>query len=182
MKENAEGWKKYKKKRKSWFTEPTFQKSQYWKKIYKLICGMDDKPFTKTMDSDYVTENVLTLNLFPYPSNSSRKFGKSRFSVKQLKIVIHHLDLLFDLIKEKKPEYCFFNGKVWETLLIKHKLFSAEFEKKSYGKKDFRIHLLKKDKIRYVIFNRFLVQAASGEGITDDDLIYGIPKFIKKHS
>ena len=40
----------------------------------------------------------------------------------------------------------------------------------------------KKDKIRYVVFNRFLVQGASGEGITDDDLINGIPKFIKKHS
>ena len=68
------------------------------------------------------------------------------------------------------------------TLLIKHKLFSAEFEKKSYGKKDFRIHLLKKDKIRYVILNRFWVRAMSGEGITDDDLINGIPKFIKKYS
>jgi len=39
-----------------------------------------------------------------------------------------------------------------------------------------------KNKIRYVVLNRFFVRAMSGEGITDNDLIYGIPKFIKKHS
>ena len=179
MKNDAKGWKTYKKNRRRWFKRESFQKSRYWNRIYKVICGIDNKPPGKKMDEDYILKNVLNLNLFPYHSKTSTSYP-SKFSVKQLKIVIDHLDLLFDLIKEKNPDYCFFNGKVWETLLIKHKLFSTKFKDKPYKKK-FHIYLLKKDKIRYVVFNRFLVQGASGEGVTTDDLTNSIPKFIKKH-
>jgi len=104
--------------------------------------------------------------------------------VKDLKIVIDNLDLLFDLIEAKKPKYCFFSGKIWETLLIEYKLFSTKFKEKKYKpkrKNNFRIYFLKQNRIRYVVLNRFFVRALSGEGITNDDLINGIPKFIKKH-
>ena len=147
-KENAKGWSTYKKKRRDWFNRPNFQHSMYWKRIYKFIgIGMDGKRPTKKMDGDYVSENVLNLNLFPYASKSATKFGKKRFSVKQLKIIIEHLDLLFGLIEKKQPDYCFFNGKVWETLLIEQKLFSIKGKKdfkKIFSKNDFHVYGLKK--------------------------------------
>ena len=184
-KENAKGWSTYKKKRRDWFNRPSFQHSMYWKKIYKFIgIGMDGKRPTKKMDGDYVSENILNLNLFPYASKSATKFGKKRFSVKQLKIIIEHLDLLFGLIEKKQPDYCFFNGKVWETLLIKQQLFSIkgkDFEK-IYRKNAFLVYGLKKHKTAYIVFNRFLGQAVSGEGVNNNDLTKTIPEIIKKYS
>ena len=191
MESDAQGWKEYKENRKSWFKKrKDFQKSPYWKQVNKLICGMDNKTPGKKIDSDYITKNVLNLNLFPYHSKKTKNYP-AKFNVKDLKIVIDNLDLLFDLIEAKKPKYCFFSGKVWETLLIEYKLFSTKFKEKEYKpkkkkakkrKNNFRIYFLKQNKIRYVILNRFFVRAMSGEGITDDDLINGIPKFIKKYS
>ena len=190
MESDVQGWKEYKENRKSWFKKrKDFQKSSYWQQVNKLICGMDNKTPGKKIDSDYITKNVLNLNLFPYHSKETKNYP-AKFNVKDLKIVIDNLDLLFDLIEAKKPKYCFFSGKVWETLLIEHKLFSTKFEKKKYKpkkkkakkrKNNFRIYFLKQNKIRYVVLNRFFVRALSGEGITDDDLINGIPKFIKKY-
>ena len=183
-KENAKGWSTYKKKRSDWFNRPNFQRSMYWKRIYKFIgIGMDCKRPTKKMNGNYVSENVLNLNLFPYASKSATKFGKKRFSVKQLKIIIEHLDLLFGLIEKKQPDYCFFNGKVWETLLIEQKLFSIKGKKdfkKIFSKNDFHVYGLKKDKTGYIVFNRFLIQGVSGEGVNDNDLTKLIPKKIKK--
>ena len=135
------------------------------------------------MDGNYVGENVLNLNLFPYASKSATEFGKKRFSVKQLKIIIEHLDLLFGLIEKKQPDYCFFNGKVWETLLIEQKLFSIKGKKdfkKIFSKNDFHVYGLKKHKTGYIIFNRFLIQGAAGEGVNNNDLRKIIPKKIKK--
>ena len=187
MESDAQGWKEYKENRKSWFKKrKDFQKSSYWKQVNKLICGMDNKTPGKKIDSDYITKNVLNLNLFPYHSKKTKNYP-AKFNVKDLKIVIDNLDLLFDLIEAKKPKYCFFSGKIWETLLIEYKLFSTKFKEKKYPpppdprKNNFRIYFLKQNKIRYVVLNRFFVQALSGEGITNDDLINGIPKFIKKH-
>ena len=108
-KENAKGWSTYKKKRRGWFKRDDFQRSTYWKKIYNFIgIGMDCKRPTKKMDFNYVGENVLNLNLFPYASKSATEFGKKRFSVKQLKIIIEHLDLLFGLIEKKTTVLLFF--------------------------------------------------------------------------
>ena len=191
MKSDAQGWKEYKENRKSWFkNRKDFQKSPYWKQVNKLVCGMDGITPGKKIDADYITENVLNLNLFPYHSKETKQYSET-FNVKELKIIIENLDLLFDLIKSKNPDYCFFSGKVWETLLIEYKLFSRKFKKKKYKpkkkkakkrKNKFRIYFLKQDKIKYVVLNRFFVRAMGGEGITNNDLIYGIPKFIKKHS
>ena len=191
MESDVQGWKEYKENRKSWFKKrKDFQKSSYWKQVNKFICGMDGEKPKKEINADYITKNVLNLNLFPYHSKETKDYPDT-FNVKDLKIVIDNLDLLFDLIEAKKPKYCFFSGKIWETLLIEYKLFSTKFEKKKYKpkkkkakkrKNNFRIYFLKQNKIRYVILNRFFVRAMSGEGITDDDLINGIPKFIKKHS
>ena len=190
MERDAQGWEKYKENRKSWFkNRKDFQKSTYWKQVNKFICGMDGITPGKKIDADYITENVLNLNLFPYHSKETKDYPDT-FNVKDLKIVIDNLDLLFDLIEAKKPKYCFFSGKVWETLLIEYKLFSTKFKEKEYKpkkkkakkrKNNFRIYFLKQNKIRYVVLNRFFVQALSGEGITSDDLINGIPEFIKKH-
>ena len=190
MESDAQGWKEYKENRKSWFKKrKDFQKSPYWKQVNKFICGMEGEKPKKEINADYITENVLNLNLFPYHSKETKDYPDT-FNVKDLKIVIDNLDLLFDLIEAKKPKYCFFSGKIWETLLIEYKLFSTKFKKKKYKpkkkkakkrKNNFRIYFLKQNKIRYVILNRFFVRAMSGEGITDDDLINGIPKFIKKY-
>ena len=87
--------------------------------------------------------------------------------------------------KEKKPEYCFFNGKVWETLLIEQKLFSIKGKKdfkKIFSKNAFHVYGLKKNKTAYIVFNRFLNQGASGEGVNNNDLTKIIPKKIKKRS
>ena len=191
MERDAQGWEKYKENRKSWFKRKDFQNSPYWKQVNKFICGMDGITPRKKIDADYITENVLNLNLFPYHSKETKQYSET-FNVKELKIIIENLDLLFDLIKSKNPDYCFFSGKVWETLLIEYKLFSSKFkEKEKYKpkkkkakkrKNGFRIYFLKQYKIKYVVLNRFFVRAMSGEGITGNDLIYGIPKFIKKHS
>ena len=191
MESDAQGWKEYKENRKSWFkNRKDFQKSPYWKQVNKLVCGMDGITPGKKIDADYITENVLNLNLFPYHSKETKQYSET-FNVKELKIIIENLDLLFDLIKSKNPDYCFFSGKVWETLLIDYKLFSRKFKKKKYKpkkkkakkrKNKFRIYFLKQNKIKYVVLNRFFVRAMGGEGITSNDLIYGIPKFIKKHS
>ena len=160
-----------------------FQKSPYWQTNYKLICGMENKIPEKPMDGNFLLENVLNLNLFPYHSNESDDFP-SKFTVKQLEVVLHHLALVFDLIEEKKPRYCFFNGKVWETLLIKHKLIDIKFSEPKVFKENskgakFSMYFGKKRKTRYVIFDKFLSRTHY-YGVTDDDLNSDIPNFIKE--
>ena len=175
---DSKGWDAYIENRKTWFTTKHFQKSPYWQTNYKLICGMENKIPEKPMDGNFLLENVLNLNLFPYHSNESDNFP-SKFTVKQLEVILHHLVLLFDLIEKKKPKYCFFNGKVWVTLLTKHELFPIKFEQVPYKK--ISMYFGKKGKTHYVIFSKFL-SSTHYEGIGNDDLICGIPKLIKKHS
>ena len=126
----------------------------------------------------YILKNVLNLNLFPYHSNESTGFP-SKFTVKQLKVILDHLVLLFDLIAEKKPKYCFFNGKVWVTLLTKHELFPIKFEQVPYKK--ISMYFGKKGKTRYVLFSKFL-SSTGHYGVRNDDFSNYIPNFIKKHS
>ena len=180
---DSEGWKTYMKNRSNWFSGTRFQDSKYWQKHYKFFCGMNNKIPEEPMDGDYILKNVLNLNLFPYHSNQSENFP-SKFTVKQLEVVLHHLALVFDLIEEKKPRYCFFNGKVWKTLLIKHQLIDIKFsepklfkENKKGGK--FSMYFGKKRRTRYVIFDKFLSRTHY-YGVTDDDLSSDIPNFIKE--
>ena len=180
---DSKGWDAYMENRKNWFTTTKhFQKSPYWKTNYKLVRGMNNGP-EEEMNGEYILKNVLNLNLFPYHSNQSDNFP-SKFTVKQLEVVLHHLALVFDLIEEKKPRYCFFNGKVWKTLLIKHQLIDIKFsdpelfkENKKGGK--FSMYFGKKRRTRYVIFDKFLSRT-NYYGVTDDDLSSDIPDFIKK--
>jgi hypothetical protein len=181
---DSKGWDAYVENRKNWFTTKHFQKSPYWKKNYKLVRGMNNGP-EEEMNGEYILKNVLNLNLFPYHSNESTGFP-SKFTVKQLKVILDHLVLLFDLIAEKKPKYCFFNGKVWETLLIEHKLIDVKFSKKNTkftNRKgvNFGMYFGKKGKTRYVLFNKFL-SSTGRYGVRNDDFSSYIPNFIKKHS
>ena len=175
---DSKGWKTYIENRRNWFSGTRFQDSKYWQKHYKFFCGMNNKIPEEPMDGDYILKNVLNLILFPYHSNQSENFP-SKFTVKQLEVILHHLVLLFDLIEKKKPKYCFFNGKVWVTLLTKHELFPIKFEQVPYKK--ISMYFGKKGKTHYVIFSKFL-SSTHYEGIGNDDLICGIPKLIKKHS
>ena len=42
------------------------------------------------------------------------------------------------------------------------------------------VYGLKKKKTAYIVFNRFLIQGVSGEGVNNNDLTKNIPKKIKK--
>tara|TARA_Y100000590_G_scaffold58581_1_gene61965 strand:- start:11 stop:835 length:825 start_codon:yes stop_codon:yes gene_type:complete len=187
IKRDAISWNKYKENRKNWFTDKSsnFSKSQYWKKNYRLICGMNNELPEKDIDGEYILENVLNLNLFPYHSHKSEDFP-SKFTVRQLEIILHHLVLLFDLIEEKKPRYCFFNGKVWETLLIKHKLTGVKFSDPDPYKTNskgipFSMYYGKKGRTRYVLFDKFMSNTHY-YGVNDEDFGVGIPDFINDHS
>jgi len=180
---DSKGWKTYMENRRNWFSGKRFQDSSYWQILYKFFCGMNNKIPEEPMDGNYILKNVLNLNLFPYHSNQSDNFP-SKFTVKQLEVVLHHLALVFDLIEEKKPRYCFFNGKVWKTLLIKHQLIDIKFSEPKLFKENiqggkFSMYFGKKRRTRYVIFDKFLSRTHY-YGVTDDDLSSDIPNFIKE--
>ena len=176
-------WKEFKERRENGMLSDGFQKSAYWLRIYKLVCGLDCKIPQEPMDGKYVLKNVLNLNLFPYHSKKSEYFP-SKFDTEQLEIVLEHMKYLFRLIEKKNPQYCIFNGKVWETLLIKHQLSDVKFSKLNTIRKNSRgatldIYHGKKKGTRYVVFNKF-ISRTNYYGITDKDLVKKIPKKIKK--
>ena len=182
-------WNVYVERRKNWFTiraKEGFSKgSPYWKTNYRLICGLNGIIPEFPMNGDYILKNVLNLNLFPYHSNQSTGFP-SKFTVKQLEIILHHLVLLFDLIEEKKPKYCFFNGAVWKTLLIEHKLSGVKFsDPEPFGKNKkgdkFSIYFGKKGRTRYVLFDKFL-SSTGRYGVKKEDFNRRFPDFINDHS
>ena len=111
------------------------RRSPFFGAWYALFSGLYDKQgmTAETDHYDFFDKNILSLNLFPYHSNQSSQF-QPRFTPKNLGLVIHHVSNLLEFINTKNPkEVCIFNGKVWDTLLFTHGLFSKS--KKGYKEK-----------------------------------------------
>lgn len=177
-KELAKNWDFYKKKRDNEFKTRGEKgaKSKFFLAFYKILSGLDNVESKKKLDWYYFHKHALNLNLFPFHSKTSQSYP-SRFSAIKLAVIMEHLALLLKYIEKRKPDMCFFNGKVWETLFIKHGLIS---ENKIKDKITFRngavLYFFKYNKKKYVLLNRFL---SYGSGLTDDELRRKMPKAIK---
>jgi len=143
----------------------------------KLCSGLYVLNNEKKVDWEFFDKNVLNLNLFPYHSNKSNNFPH-RFTAGQLGIVMQHLNRILEFAINQKPKLCIFNGKPWETLLIKNNLVKNPKEERIIG--NFSLYFFKYKKLKCVLFNHFL-SSTNYDNVDDDILRKQIPKIIKKN-
>jgi len=176
-------WKTYKRSREENFLDFKEKeknegfKSPYYDVLHKFFCGLFvELGPKKNIDWNFFDKNVLALNLFPYHSNKSEDFP-SRFDPGQLGMVMQHLDSILEFASTQNPKICIFNGKVWKTLIIDHRLVKNPKEIRIIG--NFSMYFFKLKKMNCVLFNHFLTQSRR-DGVNDDILMNRIPQKIRK--
>ena len=154
-----------------YFSNNKFE-SPYCTALWYLLSGLTGTNFPKKRKWELFDQFLCNLQLIPYHSEGI--VLSDLLNEKQLDYLQNRFNSNIKFITQFKPKLLIFNGKIWKTLLVNHKLIEQHIEAPITEK--FRMYFFELNGIPSVLFDRFFQRHFWG--ITNDDRMFTIPKLI----
>jgi hypothetical protein len=146
--------------------------SPYYTALWYLLSGLTGAEIPIQKKWELFDKYLTNVELIPYhsegivlPSNLTRD---------QLKFLKDRYELGIHFISQFNPKIIIFNGKIWDTILIHHKLIENPI--KANLTKKFNLYFFELSGIPCVLFDKFF--QSHFWGITNNDRMVSIPKLI----